>query len=290
MPITESERLARRDHIGGSDMAAILHLDPRKSAEDIRLEKLGRLIEKPPTDAMNAGTWFESGVLAYAAERLGEINTHPGPKAVEGTPIVVNTDGLVLATGEPVEAKTTRLFGPTTAANKEEWGEEGTDQVPSGVIIQATVHMMAWDRPVCHVPVLIGGRGLLMYEIPRNVQIVDIIGTKAAEFWERNVLGDMPVEGSAASLEVVKLLKKEPNKIVAVNPAIVQAWLDAKEAEKETKEAMEQAQAAVLAALGDAEAGECGSLGAITYLSQHRKGYAVQETDYRVLRHKARGL
>jgi len=286
MPITEQERLARRDHIGGSDMAAILGLDPWRSAEDVRLEKLGRLIDKPASDAMNAGNWLEGGVLAFAAEKLGEINTHPGPKEVIGTPIVVNTDGLLLATGNPIEVKTAKLFGPS----KEEWGDEGTDQVPSRVIIQSTVHMMAWDRPICHVPVLIGGRGFLMYEIPRNIQIVDIIREKAAEFWERNVQGDTPVEGSHASLEVVKLLKKEPNKIVTVDPVLIRAWLDAKEAEKIAEEAKETAQAAVLAALGDAEAGECGALGAITYFNQTRKEYVCKASTFRVLRHKAKGL
>ena len=286
MPITDIERKVRRNGLGSSDLAAILGLDPWRSAEDVRLEKLGRFIDKPASDVMNAGTWLEGGVLAFAADRLGEIDTHPGTKAVEGTPIVVNTDGLLLATGEPVEAKTAKLFGPS----KEDWGDDGTDQVPSRVIIQATSHMMAWDRPVCHVPVLIGGRGFAMFQIPRNLQIVDIIRTKAAEFWEKNVLGDTPVEGSNASLEIVKRLKHEPEKIGIVDPKLIQTWLDSKTLAKGAEEDEERAKAAVLAALGDAEAAMCGDLGAITYLEQSRKEYVCKASTFRVLRHKAKGL
>ena len=286
MPITKLELQERNKGLGSSDLAAVLGLDPWRSAEDVRLEKLGRLIDKPASDVMNAGNWLEGGVLAFAAERLGEIDTHPGTKAVEGTPIVVNTDGLLLATGEPIEVKTAKLFGPS----KEEWGDEGTDQVPSRVIIQATAHMMAWDRPLCHVPVLIGGRGFIMFQIPRNIQIVDIIRTKAAEFWERNVLGDRPVQGSNASLEVIKRLRHEPEKVGIVDPKLIQAWLDAREAAKAAEEYQYEATAAVLAALGDAEAATCGDLGAITYFQHTRIGFVTRATTFRVLRHKAKGL
>jgi len=267
-------------------MPAILGLDPWSSAEDVRLQKLGRVIDKPASDAMNAGTWLEGGVLAFAAERLGEINTHPGPKAVAGTPIVVNTDGLLLATGDPIEAKTAKLFGPS----KEDWGDEGTDQVPSRVIIQATAHMMAWDRPLCHVPVLMGGRGFIMYEIPRNIQICEIIATKARDFWEKNVLGDTPVENSAATLEVVKRLKHEPEKVGIVDPIIIRAWLAAKEDLKAAAERAEKNTAAVLAALGSAEAASCGDLGAITYFMETRKEHVCKASTFRVLRLKPKGL
>jgi putative phage-type endonuclease len=286
MPITELERQQRRQGIGSSDMAAILGLDPWRSAEDVRLEKLGRLIDKPASDAMNAGTWLEGGVLAYAAEQLGEIDTHPGTKAVDGSPIVVNTDGLVLASGEPVEAKTAKLFGPSA----EWWGDEGTDQVPDRVIVQAHCHILAWGQPVCHVPVLIGGRGFAMFTIPRSPKICDIIRERAEHFWQKNVLGDTPVEGSNASLEVVKRLKHEPEKVGLVDPALIRAWIDAKEAEKIAKDAHDTAQAAVLAALGDAEAAMCGDMGAITYLMQSRKEHTVKASAFRVLRYKPKGI
>lgn len=286
MPITKEELEARRHHIGSSDMPAILGLDPWRTAEDVRLEKLGRLIDRPASDAMNAGTWLEGGVLEFAKEKLGDIDHHPGTREVEGTLIQVNTDGLVIATGEPIEVKTAKLFGPSD----EWWGEDGTDEVPDRVIIQAHCHMMAWNKPRCHVPVLLGGSGFRLYDIRRDAHVADVIVAMARTFWTENVLGDTPVRGSSATLEVVKRLRKQPEKICAIDPQIIQRWLDAKAMKSEAEKNADAAMAEVLAALGDAEAAMCGDLGAITYLQQTRKEHVVKESTFRVLRHKPKGL
>ncbi len=41
MPITNRQRKLRQDHIGSSDMAAILGVDPWRTAYDVWLEKTG---------------------------------------------------------------------------------------------------------------------------------------------------------------------------------------------------------------------------------------------------------
>ena len=287
MPITAEERIERRKHIGGSDLAALLGLDPFRSAEDIRLEKSGKLIDQETTsDVMQAGTWLESGVLEFASSRLGEINMHPGSKAIPNSPIVVNTDGLLVAKGEPIEAKTAKLFGPSG----EWWGDEGTDEIPDRVIVQCMAHLLAWPASVCHVPALIGGRGFVLYAVPFNQTIANVILDAAGKFWNENVLKDIPCEGSTASLQVVKMLKRTPNKVVGIDPDLVTRWLSAKEAKSAAEKAADQAQADMLAALQDAEAGQAGEHGAVTYLSQNRAGYKVEPTSYRVLRLKKGGL
>lgn len=286
MPITEEQRQERKKHIGSSDLAAILGLCPWKSAEDTRLEKCGKLIDQNVSNAaMDAGNYLEDGVLNFAETTLGKLIRNQTMQ-VDGAPIVVNTDAIVEADKVPVEAKTTGIMWNTN----EWWGAEGTDEVPDRVIIQAHAHMLAWKAAICHVPALIGGRGFVLYAVPFNQTIANVILDAAGKFWNENVLKDIPCEGSAASLQVVKMLKRTPNKVVGIDPDLVARWLAAKEAKSAAEKAADQAQADILAALQDAEAGQAGEHGAVTYLEQKRAGYTVQPTSYRVLRLKKGGL
>jgi len=285
MPITEQQREARKHHVGSSDMAAILGLDPFKTAYDVWLEKKGRLVDRPPSEVMKAGSRFEDGVLDFAEEQLGPLSRNVS-KPVEGTPLATNIDALVKETEEPVEGKTVGLYGPV----REWWGQERTDQVPDRVIVQSHVHMMAVSAQVCHVAAFIGGRGFAMFAVPRNDKLVEIVRERATAFWHENVEADQPPEGSRASLEVVKLVRREAEKVVSIDPHIVENWLMANGVASDAIKAKKKAEAAVLEALGDAEAGLCGDLGAVTYLETQRKGYTAKATTFRTLRHRKKGL
>ena len=285
MPITEAQRVARKQHVGSSDMAAVLGLSPWRSAQDVWLEKRGLLVDKPPSDVMNAGNWLEDGVLNYAEEQLGPLMRSPGARMVPGTPLAANTDALVCGEEMPVEAKTTALFSPL----REWWGDDGTDQVPDRVIIQAHVHMMAWSKPLCHVPALIGGRGFSMYLVPRNDELADTIRERACQFWRCVETGEAP-DNSKASLEVVKLVRRVTGKTVGIDPSLVEAWREAADVLKNAKTLADNAKATVLAALGDAEAGVAGEAGAVTYYEQTRAAFATKENTFRVLRYRKTGL
>lgn len=289
MPITEKQLAARKSHIGSSDMAAILGVDRFRNAYDVWAEKTDKITEKPrdDDDSIAAGNYFEDGVLKRAETALGPIRrnqyrVHPS------LPLAANMDGLVTATGEPIEVKVAGLFSPIF----EPWGNEGTNQVPDRVIIQSHVQQMCLAPNTVergHVSAFLGGRGFLLYVVPVNVQLVEIIAEKSAHFWERNVMADIPPD-VAPSIAIAKALKREPNKTVDVDPAIVQGWLAAKEMMSEAKRVGEIAERNLYAALGDAEAGVCGESGAVTCYLQKRGGYEVEPTEFRVLRHKKKGL
>lgn len=292
MPITAQQKIERRKHLGSSDIAAILGLDPYRTAHDVYLEKAGKLIDDTDEDLSGAdvkyiGNRLEESVLGFAADRLGRDLEYNCTAVVPGTPIVVNTDAITCSQDpEPVEAKTSGIVAKTP----EWWGEDGSDQVPDRVIVQAHAHMMAWNSSVCHIPALIGGRGFALFRVPRNPKIVDAIGARAIEFWDQHVQADIPPTNSSASLQIVKLVRRQPEKIAAVDPALLQQWLEAREAEKVAEKAADAAQAALLTALGDAEAGLCGDLGAVTFFEQTRKEYVCKASTFRVLRHKPKGL
>ncbi len=184
MPITEKQRESRKAYLGSSDVAAILGLDPWRNAYDVWLDKTGKVDDKKENEAMQAGTMFEEGVLHWAERELGAIITEENGEAIFrsaiGFPIGSHIDGLVKSNGEPVEAKTAGLFGPLV----EDWGEEGTDQLPDRIIIQDHVHMLCTEKEICHTPVFLGGKGFLMFRVNLDIEIMDIIRDKSMDFWE----------------------------------------------------------------------------------------------------------
>lgn len=284
MPITPAQRERRKHHIGSSDMAAILGLDPKRNAYDVFLEKKGRIEEQPASAAMVAGTNFEDGVLRFAQQELGDLRRNvyrSFPAAYLGS----NIDALLKKVGEPVEAKTAGLYGPLA----EQWGEAGTDEVPERVIVQTHVHMICTDRPVCHVPAFIGGRGFQMYRVDRSDDLKAVILERATIFWERHVLRDVPPDDCIPSLDLVKRCRRQPNKTIFLPLSLRDQWEQAKAIEAEAVKNRKAAEAALLAAMGDAEAADFGDGGKVlTYMEQTRKSYTVAESKYRVLRTKDR--
>ena len=130
---------------------------------------------------------------------------------------------------------------------------------------------MAWGQGECYVPAFIGGTGFRLYIIPRNTDIAKAIAEKAKQFWDL-IEKQIPPADTAPNIAVVKRMRRTPNSIGSVPEELVQAWIDAKEAEKLASQQKDEVQAKLLAALGENESANCGNLGAITYMQQTRKG------------------
>jgi putative phage-type endonuclease len=286
MPITQKQRDARHKHLGSTDIAAILGVDPRRNAYDVWLDKTGKIEDSPENEAMFAGNMFEEGVLGFAEGQLGKLvrNQYRSAKDIN-LPIGAHIDAIQVETGAPVEAKTAGLYGPLV----EPWGEPGTDEVPDRVIVQSQVHMICTSAIVCHVAAFIGGRGFQLYEVPQDADLQAIIGDRAIAFWDKHVKADIPPENVTPSYEIAKRIRRQPRTITDISAEFVEAWLSAKVAFSDAKATKENAAAALLAALGSAEAG-ISTAGNITYYQQIRKAYTVKETEYPVLRFTTKPL
>ena len=268
-------------------MAAVMGLDPYRNASDVWLDKRGLLVDdQSDKPIFVAGNRFESAVLDYAEESLGWLHRNPGTRHVDGTTIAVNVDACTENDDEPVEAKTVGMLGPS----KEWWGDWGTDQVPDRVIIQATCHMMAWEREVCHVPTFIAGRGFIMFAVHRREKIVSAIRRRAVQFWEENVLAGAHPVNVTPHLEIVQLVKRTTEVQTSVDPRLIEAWLESKAARSAAEAIEKKAKAAVICALGTAEAGLCGDMGAVTYFEVTVPAHPVDAYTYRKLNHRPKGL
>ncbi len=262
--LTADQIELRKKGLGASDMAAVMGLDPYRSAGDVYLEKTGQLTELEETPAMQLGNLMEGGILDYAELQLGPLkrNVYVKGPDFENIPIASNLDAQIITDPDPVEAKAYGIF-----RRDDRWGDEETDYVPNGVLIQCLTQIYCTERDKCHIAALLGGRGLQMFLVERNERMIKLILKAAIEFTEC-VRTKTPPPDSVPHLEVLKRVRREPEKVVDVASKLVQAWLDAKEANKEAEGEKEEAQAKLIAALGDAEAGRC-PLGLFRYVQEN---------------------
>lgn len=283
MTITAAQREARKGWIGASDVPVIVGLSPHRNVTDLWAEKTGRVEGVEESDDMRLGTFLEPFVLMEAERSLGPLIRPRKTVHLPELHLAANLDAATRKGRIPVEAKTHALRSGIVSR---EWGDAGTDDVPGYVYAQVHAQMMCCGVDVAHVAALIPGRGSVvsLYVIERDKSVCDTIAECAAMFW-RCVETDtrpLPIQ----SIWTAKRLRRMPASVVTITQDLVDDWRRAKDFAKVANEAKSFAEARLLAALGDAEAAEWGTGERITYLEQHRSGYAVEETTYRVLRLK----
>lgn len=283
--ITADQRTARQKYIGSSDAAAILGLDPYRSAYDVWLDKTSRVEGFAGNDATDAGNYLERAVLDWAESQVAPFRRDV-MKVSPGGSLAANFDGLGIGDSFVVEAKTTGIVGPANAAYGEITDGPGVE-LPDGVIVQVHHQFLVAGRDceIGYVPVLIGGQGFRMYQVTRTAELCDMVEEAACNFMIRHVATDTPPGDSKPSLDVLRRMRRQPNKTISIPDEIAESWIVSRAARLDAEKAEKETQAALLAAMADAEAAEF-SGGTITYLETKRATYAVEACSYRTLRIK----
>jgi predicted phage-related endonuclease len=283
-PITPEQRLARRTAIGSSDVPAILNLTP-PGALGVYLQKVHNVEPPKETRPMRLGNRFEYAIIEEAAERLGVQVEHnvtvQGPEPW----LRANLDAIVI--GDDRRHLEAKFSGMGT-----EFGEPGTDAVPERVLVQTAHQMLCRPSREVIVPVLLpryGRARIELYSAPRNEGLIEVVFLLCRKFWEEHVLAGIPPEPfegyGGAALDVLKRVRRQPQKTVQVEPALALAYREAAAAETAAKKAKAEAQAALLAAAGDAEALDFGDGKTIfTYFEYDRAGYTVAPGKHRSLK------
>lgn len=282
MAITPEQRIRRKQYIGSSDAPAIMGVSEYQNAADIYHAKTGDLSEAS-NDAMDAGNRLESVVLDWAEQQIGKTFIR-NYMHINGRR-AANLDGMGRDGPFIVEAKTSGICGPRNPAY--DLAEEDDAGLPADVIVQ--VHhqfaVLGVEFRLAYVPVLIGGFGFKMYTINRCDELADEIAAEGERFMQDHVIPRIPPSDVTPSLDVIKRLKREPNKIVSVSDELVQTFIAQNLLKLQAERDAKAAQAELLAAMGDAE-GATYSGGSLTYLESHRKGFTVQATTFRRLQIK----
>lgn len=277
--LTHEELERRRGFITATDVPAILGQSPWRNAADVWFSKTQK-IEQPPNDSMAAGSLLEPSVLAWAAQQLGPL--HPGDWRVGDNGINAASLDATTATGEVVEAKTSGITGRGMPAD---WGDNGTDEIPVYYLLQVQTQLMVTGQRVAWVPALIGGRGFVMFRVEASPSLHEVIAEESEAFWLNHVKAEVCPDNVRPNFDTMKHLQRVAGKSVQIADELAKAYLQAAEDAKAAAKLEEESKAALLAAIGDAEACKW-SGGEFSYKTQTRKGYAVAEATFRVLRHK----
>lgn len=208
--MNDEEKLARRNWIGGSDVAAILGVSPWKKPIDVFIEKKG-LLDGEEVNAnrrflMDLGTALEP-VIAGLYERQTDkklILPSPVQWLHKKFPLLGATpDRFREAENYGVELKSESRFS-------DKFGEPGTDEIPAHYLLQVAHYMSVLDYDVWDVALLHAGTTFSVYTVKRDKELEEAVTEQVLAWWERHIERDVPptVDGSEGWSKYLK--KKFP--------------------------------------------------------------------------------
>jgi putative phage-type endonuclease len=187
--MTEDElwHFNRRFGLGGSDIGAILGLNPYKSAIDIWEEKTGRAEPEDlsENDRVLAGNLLEDSVAQFYTIRTGNKVRRANKQQIHPTKpwLVANLDRKVEGKRRVLECKTAGAFA-------DGWGEAGTDEVPESYLAQVTHYMTVTGYDAADLAALIGGQDFRVYYFDLDHDLAEMINDQLERFWFECVIAD----------------------------------------------------------------------------------------------------
>ncbi len=208
----------RRNGIGGSDAAAILCMSPYSTPLSVYLEKTSFEIDELSAQkqaVFDRGRILEP-FLKSMFERNYSIQTINKGQAVHQKYDFIrgHVDGVVESENAIVEFKT----ADNNINNKNFWGEELTDQIPTQYLMQIHHYLLVMDSyEKAYVPVLYTSHfnlqvlancvkrygidlnilddidiSLKLFVVQRNAKIEKLMINKYLEFWQEHVIPRIP--------------------------------------------------------------------------------------------------
>jgi putative phage-type endonuclease len=207
----------RTGFLGGSDISSILGISPWKSQYKLYLEKIGEAPEEydPRKEKIFArGKRLEPVIVEMLVDELQSRGHSVTVMArneryvdKEHDFLACEIDVELAVDGELMngEIKTVHSFAAKA------WGEEGSDEIPLYYLSQVAYGLMIKPRKRAIVAALIGADDLRIHYVDRDQELINIIRTKAVEFWNRVMFRDPP---PVESFEDVKHLYKQDKGLV----------------------------------------------------------------------------
>jgi putative phage-type endonuclease len=283
MTLSASQLAARSARLGGSDTAAALGMSRYKTAYQLYLEKRG---EVPPsfeeTNAIRMGRLLEPVVRQVYADDTGYIVRAPDTLYhAKYDWMVAHIDGVVAEHNRGWEGKSCAV------PNFDEWGEEGSDEVPQEYSLQVQKYLIVTGLPTWDLSVITGRFTVRHYTIHADPELQQMIIEGEAEFIERMRSGKPPsldYEHRSALDLIRKLYPGTNGKRMEASDEIIaaRAKLDAaKETIKIAEGIVDSMKARLLDFMGESallafpDDGKCYR----RKLTQ-RAGYTVESTEY----------
>jgi predicted phage-related endonuclease len=267
MALTDDQISQRLGYITSSVAAAAFGEHEKMTPLDAWMQITGRLPKHEKTKAMKRGDMLEDLVLDYPCDVLG-LTRHKAPFvkhpslewAADSADAIYSDDRVVTDRKEYAgEAKT---VSGTASKN---WGEEGTDDIPTGALVQSHWHLIHHPKAIrCIVPVLIGGFNFefRIYYVNRDEEFSSTIIEDLARWHRDYVVADKPPPATASrdSAHILLMHPRSLGKFIEPSDELEQLAREKEAysaARKDAEEREEIAKTRIRELLGDHE----GSIG-----------------------------
>jgi len=186
----------RRKGLGATDIARII-TGAYGGSYAVYLEKT-QGAESDETEPMRIGTLLEPVLMEEAKRRWEHVSLSWRPQ--RGIICVTLDASIVFAEAqrgwhEPLDFK--------TSGDIDEWGDDGTDQVPQYVWTQLQTQILCCEAQRGHMLLLLAHRGFAFrqYEIPRDDEMCELIEQVAAKWWQDHIVEGKPPEATEDDYE-----------------------------------------------------------------------------------------
>lgn len=182
MSLTQEQKADRALGLGGSDAAAACGISRWKTPVQLWLEKTGQVEEENLDDKefVQWGNLLEDVICDEWARRSGhKIRRENVSRVDREYPFMrANIDRNIVGLREGLEAKN------SSAWLADEWGDDGTDEVPLFYLIQGAHYMRVYDYEAWNFAVLLGGNELRSYRTIRNEAVEASLIELETKFWD----------------------------------------------------------------------------------------------------------
>jgi predicted phage-related endonuclease len=243
-------------------VASVLGINPFRTPLAVYADKTDQGKTFAGNEATQIGDDFEDALLFRAARIMNlqgltrnQWRVDPAGGVLAATCDAVASSRQDKQWDRVVEAKTSGILNP--GADLEDWGDDGTSQVPDRINVQVQAQLACTNYPVGIVTALLGRKGPRLYIIQRDDAAIGYIRDYCNDWWKRHVQGGIPPQAtSPEDNDVVKYFRRTVGKSVRIPDDVFQNRSKAKELAKEAEKVADTAEAALKVALGDAEIGE----------------------------------
>lgn len=241
--------------MSASKVAAVLGLSPYTSRFELWHRMAGNLPREDDKAAFTRGHLLEPAVCAWLAMQHPDLKVVPTGswQHPELTWATANPDRLALAPRTRpavVQVKTDNVV--------EEWGPDGSDEIPPGYRAQVLWEMFVTGARVAHVAVLLPFLEFRRYVVSWDESEAAYIVDRASEFMTSLGAGEAPaLDSSTHTYQALRLLHPDiDGTTVELDEALAVDLVDANAASKAATEHLTLAKSRVLAAMGTAKHAE----------------------------------
>ena len=286
----------RSTGLGGSDIGAVLGLNPWKSPYQVYREKVG---EESPFEGnlqTRFGSYAEEFVAREYCDRTGrQVQRYNAMLRHPTAPIIGHVDRLVIPDGAKrasyrqeirtdlgLEAKTASAFA---TGRDSEWGEDGTDLIPESYLVQVATYQALTGCQYWDLAVLFGNQEFRIYHLERDLELESLILESAEKFWRDHVLARIPPAPRDEAEARQRWRRHQPGKIQTVDANLevaIKSYAAEKARLSECEKTCQRLRDAIIPALEDADVIQTDSG---LQLATYRANKDSQRTDWRALVH-----